>query len=135
MAPAIKNPFKRKPPANKDKVVLKAADKQYTEISIARVDKSRVVPNPAPEPLDENVYMDVSTLHRMLKQRDAQISSLKNEVADLTSRINELEIQASLCTCGAYETEASGPALKSHFSRWWYCIVTPAFTTCRVRSP
>lgn len=115
----MKNPFKRKAPTNKDKVVLKKADKNTTEISIARVDKSQVSPAPpALSKLDDNVFMDIPTLQRLLKQRDAQIASLKNEMADLQSTVNELQEQKHSCTCGAYEREPTGPKLKSHFSRW-----------------
>jgi hypothetical protein len=120
MPSSLKNPFKRKAPLDKDKVVLKKADKHTTEISIQRVEKTSQV-SPAPPPpvqFDENAFMDVPTLKALLKQRNEQIASLKNQVADLTSRLNEVEVQQQLCSCGAKEKQPSGPRLKSNFSKW-----------------
>lgn len=119
MPSPIKNPFKRhKSEANKDKLVLKKADKNTTEISIARVEKSQVSPEPAPKPVNEKQYMDMPTLERLLQQRNNQIASLKNELADAKFRLNVLEDQASSCTCGAYKREARGPMLNNNFTKW-----------------
>jgi hypothetical protein len=113
----IKNPFKRKTPANKNKVVLKKADKHTTEISIARVDKSQVSPAPpTTSPVEDHVYTDVPTLQYFLKQRNEQIASLKNEMAELKMRVAELEEQSMSCSCGAYQRPV--PIMKSNFSKW-----------------
>lgn len=122
MPPAIKNPFKRKTPANnKDKLVLKHADKNTTEISIARVTKTSQV-SPASVPLqiqfDNAALMDAPALRSLLRQRDDQIASLKNEMAELISRLNEIETQAAYCSCGAYERTTNGPSIQPSFSRW-----------------
>jgi len=120
MPSAIKNPFKRnKSVANNDKVVLKKADKSTTEISIARVERSQVSPEPVPRVVEDPLFMmDVPALRRLLQQRDDQIASLKNEMAAMTSRLDELELQSNLCTCGAYQGEQGGPKLNTNFSRW-----------------
>lgn len=117
MAP--KNPFKRKPTGSKDKVVLKKADKNTTEISVTRVERTKVSPAPLPSPQwNETAFMDVPTLQHLLKQRDEQIASLKNQVAELQSTVNDLEAKSNACSCGAYERQTSGPKLNSHFSKW-----------------
>mmetsp|Transcript_4656 Transcript_4656/g.6892 ORF Transcript_4656/g.6892 Transcript_4656/m.6892 type:complete len:124 (+) Transcript_4656:178-549(+) len=114
--------FRKTEAVNKNMVVFKPSDQNFTEVSVARVEKNKVVPSTTKghSERDDEIIMDQSKLRSLLKERDAQIFALTNEVGQLKTKLDKMESQSKACRCGAYQKSSSGdgPNMKWKHSMW-----------------
>mmetsp|Transcript_18509 Transcript_18509/g.26144 ORF Transcript_18509/g.26144 Transcript_18509/m.26144 type:complete len:123 (+) Transcript_18509:208-576(+) len=113
--------FRKTEAVDKNTVVFKKSDGKITEVSVACVKKSELVTDPTKgQQGQDHIILDPSQFRSMLKERDAQILSLTNEVEQLRTKLEKLETQAQACRCGAHQNSSSrdGPNMKWKHSLW-----------------
>eukprot|EP00521_Asterionellopsis_glacialis_P000948 CAMPEP_0195247362 /NCGR_PEP_ID=MMETSP0706-20130129/922_1 /TAXON_ID=33640 /ORGANISM="Asterionellopsis glacialis, Strain CCMP134" /LENGTH=122 /DNA_ID=CAMNT_0040298853 /DNA_START=96 /DNA_END=461 /DNA_ORIENTATION=- len=114
--------FRKTKPVDKNKVVFKSSDRNITEVSVARVEKNKTFLSTTKghDGRDDEIIMDQSKLRSLLKERDAQILALTNEVGQLKTKMEKLESQSKSCRCGAYQKSSGGdgPNMKWKHSMW-----------------